>query len=77
MHMQYNYKWKKKKKTIEYNDDSCMDGWVKATIFSWSFGEHNPLLKACRTFIYNMLVSTQIWLWSRKIKNFVLQCINF
>ena len=74
--MQYNYKWKKRKK-IEYNGDSCMTGWVKASIFSWSFGEHNPLLKACRACIYNLLVSTQIWVWSRKIKKNVLQCINF
>ena len=74
--MKYNYKWTKKKKTIEYNGDSCMTGWVKDAIFSWSFGEQNPLLKSCRTCIYNLLVRAQIWVWSGKIENFVLQCIN-
>ena len=49
-----------KEKTIEYNGDSCMTRWVKDTIFSWSFGEHNPLLKSCRTCIYKLLLSTQI-----------------
>ena len=68
---------KEEEKTIKYYGDSCMTGWAKASIFSWSFGEHNTLLKACRTCIYNMLVSTHIWVWSRKIKKFVLQCINF
>ena len=58
----------KKEIAIEYNDDSCMTIWVKAVIFSWSFGEHNPLLKACRTCIYDLLVSTQIGFGAEKLK---------
>ena len=48
----------KEKRKIEYNGDSCMTGWVKGAIFSWYFGEKKHFLKACRTCIYNLLVST-------------------